>query len=239
MRYLGPAYEQLLGKLRELGREEWLEEELLCYQQPQRYLPDETQMHTRVRRFGTLKGRGLAVLRELAHWRELEARRRDRPRRRIVTDEVLVEIARAAPTTEQEISQQRGLHPQVIKRSSKSIAAAVKAGLAVPDSELPSIPRAKRLDGDEQLLVTFLDACLKAFCRKENLEASVVTSSAEMQHLAASFLSGRLRPQDHPVLNGWRGDLIGRHLIAFLEGKVSVRVDPATRQLSVDVPDEA
>lgn len=234
--YLGPAYEHLIGRLRELGREEWLQEELLCYQRAERYLPDVRKMYTRVRRYGTLKSRGLAVLRELADWREVEARRRDRPRRRIVTDEVLVEVARAAPTTEREIEQQRGLHPQVIKRNASQIIEAVRDGLAIPDAECPTLPRSKRLDGEEQLLVTFLDACLKAFCRNENLDPSVVTSSGEMQLVAAEFLSGKLHPEEHSLLTGWRGDLVGRHLIAFLEGKVSVRVDPKTRQLTVDVP---
>ncbi|MEM7166090.1 MAG: ribonuclease D [Planctomycetota bacterium] len=238
VRYLGAAYDFLMNRLRELGREEWLEEELRCYQRAERYLPDPRMMYTRVRRFGTLKPRGLAVLRELADWREVEARRRDRPRRRIVTDEVLVEVARAAPTTEHEIGQQRGLHPQVIKRNSKAIAEAVRVGLAVPDTECPSLPRNKRLDGDEQLLVTFLDACLKAFCRNENLDPSVVTSSAELQNVAAAFLGSRLQPDQHALLTGWRGDLIGRHLIAFLEGRLSVRVDPTTRQLVVDLPQE-
>src|SRR5207245_6922652 len=84
-------------------------------------------------------------LREVAAGREQEAKRRDRPRGRIVRDEILVEIARRAPTTVEALGQLRGMQPSQVERYGAAVVAAVKQGLAVHDHELPRVEKRPRI----------------------------------------------------------------------------------------------
>src|SRR6185369_5339681 len=99
VRYLLPVYEKLRARLTQQQRWEWLVEECKRLERSVRSLPVEpAEAWLRVRGRGTLRAKGLAVLRELAAWREEQARERNKPRATIARDEVLVEIARKAPT---------------------------------------------------------------------------------------------------------------------------------------------
>ncbi len=95
VRYLTQARDILLSRAREAGREAWVSEELAQYDDPELYEErDARAQFARVKGAGRLSGRQLAVLRELAAWREEEARRQDRPRGHIMTDDVLVSTRR-------------------------------------------------------------------------------------------------------------------------------------------------
>ncbi|MGE3163851.1 MAG: ribonuclease D [Planctomycetota bacterium] len=229
VRYLLPAHDALRAQLDELGRLQWVEEEFQRFSRPDLYEPSPDLAYQRVKRFGTLRPTGLAVLRELAAWRDREARTRDRPRRRIVGDEVLIEIARTAPRTLPELERIRGLHPQLVERSGSAILDQVQRGLATPPAERPQLERRQRLDPDAQLVLSVLDACLRTHCQRAQLDPALVVTSSDLQTLVDDFLCGRVDPVQHRVLSGWRGELVGRDLLDFLEGRASIRIDPATR----------
>ena len=110
VRYLLPLRESLTQDLRELGRTEWLREESQDYEDPGSYRRDPLAMYRRVSGAHRLSRSELAVLRELAAWREEEAERRNVPRGRIVNDTALVELTRLTPRSADEIRQVRGVH---------------------------------------------------------------------------------------------------------------------------------
>lgn len=234
VRYLHAVHEGLLGRLSELGRAQWVDEEFEKFLRAELYDPEPGTLYQKVRRFGTLRGDGLAILRELAIWREQEARHLDRPRRRIVADEVLVEIARSAPLKPEPLRRIRGLHPQLFNRSHQSILAAVERGRRVSPEDRPRLDRGRRLDPDGQLMVNFLDACLRAHCQREHLDPTLVATSSDLQAFVGDYLEGRLDPSNHSVLRGWRGELVGQELLAFLEGKIGIRIDPKTRRPALE-----
>lgn len=230
-----PLHDALLVELDRLGRRAWVEEECERYEETTYYVTEPREIYRKVRRFGTLDPRGQAVLRELAAWREEAAMRRDRPRRNIVSDEVLVELARRKPTRLDEIEQIRGLHPREFQRSGKPLLEAIQTALELPKEEWPYTAPRRKMTSDEELLQNFLDAFLKAECQKQEIAPGMVTNAAGIENLVRAFAEERLDQEAEgrdasPLLKGWRRDLVGDRLIAFLHGEVSVRVDPKLKR---------
>jgi len=226
IRYLLPLADHLEEQLARLGRTEWAREEFRRLADPERYRPpDDRLRYTRVRDRGKLSRRGLGILRELAAWREAEARRRDLPRGRIVVDEVMVEIARQAPREASALRGLRRLGPGAVERYREAILEAVARGLAVPERDLPrekAGPRHELPAG----LVDLLQAFLQARAEQEHLATSVLASVADLHALAEAHGAGDLNGL--PILEGWRRELAGEDLLALIEGRAALTVDPSS-----------
>src|SRR5437868_8697979 len=96
--HLRDVYLALSADLEQRGRADWVREEMEVLTSPETYRlePDNAweRLKTRVR-----KPKELAVLVELAAWREREAQARDVPRGRVLKDEVIGDLAVQAPTS--------------------------------------------------------------------------------------------------------------------------------------------
>jgi ribonuclease D len=228
VRPLLAAHDRLAERLREKGRLSWAEEELRRYEEKGAYETPPELLFRRVKRFGTLDGRSLAVLRELAIWRDEEARSRDKPRRSIVPDEALVELARGAPQSVDDLSRQRGLDPREAKRSGRALLAAIAAGLAVPAADRPDIGRKDRLTPEAEAMVDILQAVLRALCRAEEVAPPIVASGDDVENLVRDHFDGGVHTSECALLTGWRRELVGDELVRFVEGKVGIHLDPKT-----------
>ncbi|MBZ0122882.1 MAG: ribonuclease D, partial [Roseovarius sp.] len=104
--HLRDIYEHLSAKLAETGREKWVSEEMEVLKDPETYIvrPEEAWQRIRTR---NASGRFLAVVRELARFREAHAQARNIPRNRVFKDEALVELASNKPQTPEELSRAR------------------------------------------------------------------------------------------------------------------------------------
>ncbi|MGH7725430.1 MAG: ribonuclease D, partial [Candidatus Eiseniibacteriota bacterium] len=162
VRYLHELRNRLWDRLTELGRHSWLREELEHYEDRATYDKDPRMLWTRISRMRSLDRRGLAILRELAQWREEEAQRRDEPRGRIVSDETLVEIARRVPKKPEDMRPLRMLHPRELARSGPAIVEAVRRGLDVSDSECPRPEPIRPEDDRFSITVDLLEVVLRA-----------------------------------------------------------------------------
>jgi hypothetical protein len=80
-------------------------------------------------------------------------------------------------------------------------------------------------------LVKFLDACLKALCQREKLSPTFVASRTDLEVLVRRYRQGRLAMEGSPILEGWRGNLVGREVLAVLEGRVSVSLHAKSGQV--------
>ncbi len=134
--HLPEIWRILSDQIRELGREEWVEEEFSRLVEPQRYRVEEEDAFRRIKGMGTLDARGLAALQGLAAWREREAKRRDLARNFVVRETSLLEIARRRPSSEAELQKIRDLRPDQRRRYGREILRILKEA---PD-ELPGMP---------------------------------------------------------------------------------------------------
>jgi len=231
VRYLHEIRARLWSRLTELGRSEWLKEEVEHYGDQGTYERDPETLWMRISRMRSLDRKGLTILRELAIWREEEAARRDEPRGRIVADETLVEIARRTPKRPEDMKPLRTLHPRELARSGPAIVAAVARGLARPESGWPELEPVKAEDERFSISVDLLEVVLRARALEHEIAPSYLGTRADIARLIHSTLESKNGGEDEPVpqlLTGWRRDLVGDELVAFLEGRASLRIDEAT-----------
>lgn len=228
VRYLQDFHTKLATLLERRGRLSWAEEQTnrLLAQASEPLAPRE--LWRRVGGKNLLESKGLAILRELARWRDEEARRRDKPRRTVMKDEALIEIAKRAPQTAQAVLDLRGVQ-NVGERMAESLAAQVRLGLAVPHQERPHLESTPTLDEQGAALVELLSAVVRIRAVEEHLPPSLLASGDELRNLAGGRKSADAFTG--PLFTGWRGSLIGDDLRAVLAGERAVKWDNTLHKL--------
>jgi ribonuclease D len=225
VRYLLPLYDTLGRKLKKLNRLEWLAEET------GRWLADvqdsrEKPRWRRVSGLGNLSPRSLAIVRELWMWRRSEAERRDVPPRRILRDDLIVEIAKRKSDSIDKIRAVRGMHRGPKQETLSQIAACVRRGLAasLEDIERPS---QEAMPSQLNLLGQFLSPALSSICRNANVATSLAGTATDVRDLIAYRLGFAGVDNGEPPLlaTGWRAELVGHLIEELLAGKKSIRIE--------------
>lgn len=222
VRHMPALYAWLLDKAGAAEREGWMEEEMRRYDDPLLYdEPDPRAQFERVkaRGVGALSDAQRAVLRELAAWREEEARSSDRTRRTILADDALVEIAKRLPERTQQLSK-RIMGERERALYGEAIIEAVERGLAVPAIERPRSPRRRPDEERITARVQVVHAGIAGRCTREGIDPRIVATRAEIRSLVVA--GDDISDHDHPILSGWRRACIGNDVLALLAGEASV-----------------
>ncbi len=228
VRYLLPLYDQLTDVLTRRGRLAWFEQEQVDWQQAIVDAQDRKDWR-RVSGIGTLNARNLAIVRELWLWRQEEAKRLNQPAKRLLRDDLLVEIAKRKTDQPDQILAIRGLQRGDLRRKAKELADCVRRGLEAP---LERGERSGQREPPSQLnlLGQYLTPALTSICRKAEVAASMVGTASDVRELIAFRygFNGAADTNETPaLLQGWRADLVGNLLDDLLSGKKSIRIaDP-------------
>ncbi len=217
VRYLRAVYQQQLASLQELGREAWLAEDFAEMVDPARYRNPPEEAWLRLKGANRLRGVQLAVLQQLAAWREEQAQRSDRPRRWILKDDILLDLARHMPKENHGLQRIRGLEEGTIKRHGEAMLEAIARGQQTPKEQWPTVKQGPRLPAEQDSLVDVMMALLRERCREQAISPSAVAGRRELEKL----IMGR---RDIPLLHGWRATVAGNALLALLEGQLSLTV---------------
>jgi len=216
--HLRDVYVRLAADLDERKRVDWMREEMKILTSPDTYRmePEHAweRLKTRVR-----KPKELAVLIEVAGWREHEARTRDVPRGRVLKDDVVGDIAIQAPTTMERLAGLRSL-PRGFERSrwGEAIIEAVKRGLERDPKTLPRIERAKpALNG--QATVELLKVLLRMTAERHGVAAKVIATVDDLDRIAADDAA------DVPAMSGWRRELFGEKALALKQGRLMLAIE--------------
>ena len=231
--YLEKLRDVLGEKLRELGRQDWLEEELDFYQDGELYRREPMTFYPRVKGAARLDRRELAILRVLAAWREEEARKRNKPRKRIVSDDKLIEISRRKPSSIERLGESRGMHRRFIERNGKSILKMVKKGLDVPAGECPSRINREGREPELALALDVLDIFLKTRAKELDMAPTYLASRGDLYDLVKGSANGRGASAEVRVLRGWRRELVGDDLLGLLAGNFSLSLDPGNAEVVI------
>ena len=224
--HLRDVYVKLEADLKKRGRTEWMREEMRVLTSPDTYRmePEHAwqRLQTRVR-----KPKELAVLIEVAAWREREAQTRDVPRGRVLKDDVVGDIAVQAPTTIERLGNLRSL-PKGFERSKwgEAIIDAVKRGLARDVKTLPKIERPKGAPNG-QATVELLKVLLRMTAERHGVAAKVIATMDDLDRIAADD------DADVPALSGWRRELFGDKALALKHGRLALAVEH-NRVVAVD-----
>jgi len=226
VRYLAGMRGKLQAKLDELNRSSWMDDEMAVWQSD----VEATRSRERWWKVSGISGlspRSLAVVRELWRWREAEALHRDWPTRRVLRDDLIVELAKRRSADPKQLRALRGMERGDLQRALPRLSAAVEQALALPDEDCPrSIQR--EMPSQLNLLGQFLSSALTSICRRAQVAPSIVGTASDVRDLIAWRLGMGGDEPEVPVLGrGWRAEVVGRLIEDLLAGKVSIRIkDP-------------
>jgi ribonuclease D len=232
--YLLPVADKLRARLEARGRIAWAEEEFAKLTEiARRPRVEPGEEYQTVAGWSHLDRRTLAVLRELAAWREREAQQRNWPRRVVLGDTVLLELARHQPTKPGALRGMRALPRRVAEKSASDVVASVQRGLAVPEADLPRPPRPPKPDPHQPAIVDLLAAVVKMRALEVQVAPGLLATQRDLEALVQQFRSGS-DPTTIPLLQGWRREVIGEDLLALLSGATALRLDPTTGRVRTE-----
>ncbi|MDG1687943.1 MAG: ribonuclease D [Gammaproteobacteria bacterium] len=215
VRYLRDVYHILLKELHEKNRLHWLDDDFASLTNSDTYEPDPAMMWKKIKGAGRLKGVQLAILQKLAEWREARAIESNRPRRWILKDEVMLDLAKLTPETTQKLSVIRGLESGTIQRHGKTLIDIVARAKAIPKTQWPTVKKPVFLTTQQDATVDAMVALLRKFCDEQAIAPAAVASRKDIERVVSGDPSVSL-------LHGWRNEIVGHHLQDFLAGKLSI-----------------
>lgn len=213
--HLRKIYEFLAAQLQKQGRAKWVAEELRILTNPETYIsrPENAWQRVKTR---TQSGKFLAIVRELARFREAYAQERNIPRSRVFKDDALVELASTKPQNLGDLNKSRLLLREARKGEiADGILAAIQAGIACPREAMPEGAKDDDKLQVNPALADLLRVLLKAKTEKSGVAAKLIASSADLDALAA----GR---RDVPAMMGWRHEVFGHDAERLCAGEIAL-----------------
>ncbi len=214
--HLRDVYLKLAADLEKQNRTSWVNEEMKILTSPDTYeqKPENAWQRLKAR---VKKPRELAVLIEVAAWREREAQSRDVPRSRAIKDDAIIEIAHQQPKTAEALANLRSL-PKGFERSKsgEAIVAAVQKALARDPNTLPRLVRDRPLSNGASATVELLKVLLRMVAEQHGVAVKVVATVDDLQKLAVED------DADIPALRGWRRAMFGEHALKLKRGEIAL-----------------
>ncbi len=219
--HLRVIYEFLAKKLEDTGRSRWVREELTVLTSPETYVvaPQDAWKRVKTR---TNSPKFLALVRELAAFRESYAQQRNIPRNRVFKDDALVELASNKPKSSEELGRSRLLLREARRGEiAEGILQAVKAGLDCPPEDMPKPDRSRDKLQVNPALADLLRVLLKAKTESAGVAAKLIAPAADLDAIAAGL-------RDVPALKGWRREVFGEEALQLCDGKVALAAKGAS-----------
>ena len=218
VRYLDAAYLELTARLERDGRTAWLTGDLTSLSDPALYEIRPELQYRRIKRAASLSRRQLGVLQHVTAWRETEAMRRDLPRRWVMSDETLVEVARRRPVDAAALADIRGLNMRSVGGDGVALLDAVRAGVAMADDDLPRIDRKPRAIVDVEGVVELMGALVRVRASEHGIAVPLLATRADLERLASGERDAS------PLLAGWRRSIVGDDLVLLVDGSLALSV---------------
>lgn len=201
--HLGEVYTQLHDKLVKSKRTDWLDAEYAHFASPSTYKIEADHAWKKVKGRQHLKGVQYAVLQKLAAWRESRAIATDRPRRWILKDEVLVDMARRMPAKTQQLQRIRGLEEGQIKKHGDLLLDLIQQARQMPEDSWPGdIIPTRKLNATEEALADLMMCCLRLLADRHDITAAALAGKKDLEKLITGDTST-------PLMQGWRKKIAG------------------------------
>lgn len=214
--YLRTIYEVLAKRLTQTKRAHWVAEEMAVLQDPDTYAmrPENAWKRLKMRFRGQ---RGLAVLVEIAAWRERQAQERDIPRSRTMKDDALYEIATQIPKTTSDLDGLRAV-PKGFSNSrlAPGLMEAIERGLAMKEEDVPVVEGPEPLPAGVGPLVELLKVLLKQKCEEHDVAQKLVANVSDLELIAAHAEA------DVSALKGWRREIFGEDALRLKRGELAI-----------------
>lgn len=237
--YLLPLRDKLARRLEQTGRSGWLREEVSRMETRELYARDVEEPWARVRGKGGLNRRGLAILREVASFREALAKERDIPSRTLLRDDALVEVSRRRPTAARDLRGLRSFSRHDDDRMIRGLLDAVARGAEVPDEQCPELPEEREEWAPGRMLADLAAAVGQALCQAGGVSHDLFAGRSDYMELAEAVVrppgpNSAVRPAPR-LLAGWRGEFAGSALTEVLGGRAAVKVSGPAKQPKLEI----
>jgi len=214
--HLRDVYLSLKANLEEQDRAHWVTEEMEILTSPETYdIPPENawkRLKMRAR-----KPRELAIMKEVAKWREETARANNVPRGRVIRDDAIYDVCSRAPSSMQKLSELRGLSRGFDKnRYGQGLLNAIATAKEIPDEKLPKLPRPRQAPEGCQAATEMLKVLLKVTVEKYGVAAKIIATVDDLEKIAADDKA------DVAALKGWRKELFGRQALDLKNGRIAL-----------------
>lgn len=230
--HLVDVYLALKKQLQDTGRDPWVAEEMAVLNEPTLYFtaPERAWQRLKLRH---VKPKEMGVLIEAAAWREREAQTKDLPRSRVLKDDAIVELSRAAPSSREELGALRAI-PNGFERSraADGLLQAIAKGRSIPRDELPKIVRNGPVDPAPPDVVDLLRVLLKKQCEQMGVAPKLLASAADLDAIA------RDDNADVPAMTGWRRDIFGSLALQLKHGEIALSLSGTEVSVINTPPDQ-
>ena len=214
--YLPRLYRKMKGKLESKGRLGWLAPDFEEMMNPEKYSEDPMLRYRRLKRVAQLNGRQLAAAREFAAWREEEARKRDMPRKWLVSDEQIVEACRRDARTIDDLYMVRGVREKLPVRDAREVLARMNKATSRPKSEWPELDKPSRSERNVDASLDLMCALVRLRAKENGVAMQTLASHSDLTALARGHFEGI------DLMRGWRRALVGDELVDLLEGRIAL-----------------
>ena len=219
---LSEMHDKLKSMVIDLNRQDWLTEETGVFQQ--KVIDAETRENwRRVSGSSGLNPRQLETVRQIWLWREDRAKSIDRLPRRVLRDDLIVELAKRGSTDQNKIKNIRGMERRGFNDHYADIANAIQIALETSDADLPRRPRGSRRVVSP-MLSQFLSTAIACISRQQKLAPPIVGNADDVRELMGYELDRQNGDQVPSLLKGWRGDIVGKTFRQLLAGDLAIRV---------------
>jgi ribonuclease D len=219
-RYLLQLRDHMKAELERKGRWHWAAEEFARLEGTRWETEESMEGFLRLKGARDLTRRELAVLREVANWRDTVAAQLDRATFRVMGNEVLLELARRAPRSVSELGAIKGMPKGMVERGGGDIVAAVRRGMEAPEAELPKFPRGQRWNKDRDFddRVSRLKAVRDEAATRLDLDPGVLCSRERLENVARSGAKTIEELASVPDLRRWQIETMGAGFVGALKG---------------------
>lgn len=213
--HLREIYEHLAAQLEKTGRDRWVAEELAVLTDPETYVTHPEDAWKRIKTRSN-SPRFLAIVQELAAFRETHAQTRNVPRNRVFKDDALVELASTKPADMADLGRSRLLLREARKGDiADGILAAVKAGQERPKDGLPQVDKSRDKMQVNPALADLLRVLLKAKTESSGVASKLIAPAADLDAIAAG-------ERDVAALKGWRREVFGEDALRLCDGRIAL-----------------
>lgn len=210
--YLAQIFPIMQQKLNELNRTDWLADDFNQLTSNDCYQVDQRSMWKKIKSANRLSGKRLSIVQELADWRETQAINRNIPRKRAMSDDVIVDIANQQPKNISELRDIRQINQRLQEKELNQILECIKAGEDKPEADWPHFARNKKPSTQQSAVVDILSAIVQLKASENNISPAFICSKKDLVKLVCG-------DSDSSLYQGWRKLLVGDDIQRFLSGE--------------------
>ncbi|MFK8078770.1 MAG: ribonuclease D [Granulosicoccus sp.] len=212
--YLEQLYVDMFKQLGDLNRLEWLEPEFAEWENPEKYDQPAGTRWKKMRNIQRFKGESLAIIQQMAAWREIKARELNQPRNWLLKDDILLTLAQQRPDSDAELGHIRSLDKKTRERFGDELLSIIADGRGATPEPLPPFAKKQKLNAANLARLQLLNAWVHQRAHELNIAPGLLAPQKTLEKMVTG--------EGRSALKGWRDALLGQDLTALLEGRVSL-----------------